>query len=156
MNPHSTLKPRFRERFIFPWSLTDGDQYAGDARDAAGDHGEEEDPPAAPLVHGVPAHEIGRHLNKHYFIIIIILVLFYEAGGHLDGCRDEEAQVRVHVQVGRVERQPVVHDGVHQPGSGGSTLWALLRVLHQLPSSELSAVKGAPGTWSSLFFMLVH
>ena len=75
-------------------ALTDGDEDAADARDAPGDHGEEEDPPAAPLVHGVPAHEVG---------------------GHLDRRADEETQVRVHAQVGRVEGQPVVHDGVHEP-----------------------------------------
>ena len=80
--------------FSLSLTLTDGDQDAADARDAAGDHGEEEDPPPAPLVHRVPAHEVG---------------------GHLHGRADEEPQIRVDAQVGRVERQPVVHDGIHEP-----------------------------------------
>ena len=56
----------FREYYcICESSLTERDEDAADAGDPAGDHGEEQDPAPAPLVHGVPAHEVGGNLNSN-------------------------------------------------------------------------------------------
>ena len=59
-------------------SLTERDEDAADAGDPAGDHGEEEDPAPAPLVHGVPAHEVGGHLKLgilYYHLIIKLIIM---------------------------------------------------------------------------------
>ena len=42
----------------------------------------------------------------------------HEVGRDLDGGADEEPQVRADPQVGRIEREPVVHQGVGQPVKG--------------------------------------
>ncbi len=39
------------------------DEDTGDAGESADHHGLEEDPAPAPLVHHVPAQEVGRHLH---------------------------------------------------------------------------------------------
>ena len=77
--------------------LTQRHEDAADPRDATRGHGGEEHPPAPPLVHGIPAHEVG---------------------GDLHGRTDEEAEEGVDVEVGRVEGEAVVDERVGQPVEG--------------------------------------
>ena len=78
----------------FASPLTQRHEHAADAGDAPGGHGGEEDPPSAPLVHDVPAHEVGGDLHRR---------------------ADEEAQKGVDVEICGVEAEPVVHHGVGEP-----------------------------------------
>ena len=74
--------------------VTRWDEQAADAGDAARRHREEHDPAPAPPVHGGRAHRVGRQL---------------------DGRRDEEAEEGADAEVGRVEGEAVVDDGVDHP-----------------------------------------
>ena len=80
-NIHAAFGPPFSQAlkiFVYKSSLTERDEDAADAGDPAGDHGEEEDPAPAPLVHGVPAHEVGGHLKLgilHYHLIIKLIIM---------------------------------------------------------------------------------
>ena len=71
--------------------FTQGNKHAADAGNASRHHGGKEDPSASPIVHEVPSYKIGGYLHRR---------------------ADEEAQMRAHAQIGRVERQAVVDQGI--------------------------------------------
>ena len=82
------------KKFCF---LTHWHEHAAYSSQSSRRHGGEQYPPPPPLVHRVPAHKVRRDLH---------------------GSADEEPQERVDVQVGRVEAEAVVDEGVGEPVEG--------------------------------------